>query len=404
MHGSENINTVFAQNRYVSIYVVFCCLVFTVLGIVAGEPNWDMLGYVASIWSFYYESPELLHAAVYESARAALSTADFAEISGKNEYRRVMAKDPELFYLQIPYYQIRVLFLTLIAGLEKAGMDIFFAGRLISSAAGALGAYVLYLSFRKNISPIFWILFPAVYILAGVLDTAFQYTPDTMAFLVFALVTYAFLQDKSYLGLILVFSVFVRTDLIVLVAIYCAYAFLFLPGKRVQTVAVFILTAICYLSINSAVGNYGWSAVHYFVFESDMRATDPREFADYTVTVGNYFSAIFKHLPTMVIYPPLWFYLLASLSWLILFLDLETRFRQQSEHESTSPIEKLLTWLEKDKAIALLAISSVYIVAHFVLFPLLETRFFIGPYMIAALCFLSLLSHCRLLLAKSIAS
>lgn len=377
-------NPFFLPRWCVTVYVATCCIAFAVLASSKGFPNWDMLGYVASIRSVSTVDAGSLHAGIYADAKAYLSAADYEELVAKDSYRQTMAADAELFSLQIPYYKIRWLFLGLISALESLGVHVFSAGHIIAASAASIAGFVLYSTFKNSISAYMWLLFPLVFALSGALETARIYSPDALSLLFFALTFYLYVKEHWLFFVLLAVSVFVRTDLIVLVGLCATLLFLSRPALRVPATLSFLLALGFYFLINTLSGNHGWAVVHYYVFESNMQAADPRLFAEHSVSLGSYLGAIARAVPTVFYYPALLYFLFCSVLSALL-LARKAKFYN-------GLWRTFLAQLEDPRFVAIL-VANLYVIAHFVLFPLLDTRFFAGPYFITALCFLSLISE-----------
>lgn len=382
--------------RLIPWYVLACCLAFAVLATLKAYPNWDMLGYIASIKSLSADNAEQLHAEIYAGAKAYLSDAEYHELINKDSYRQTMAQNPELFELQIPYYQIRWLFLALIAALGAVGINPFLAGHIVASVSAALAGFILFKAFQRSVAPVLWLVFPLLFALSGALETARMYSPDAMALLVFALAFYTFRYQHWLFFVVIALAVFVRTDLIVLVALSSVLCIALRPKLSLPAILSFLVAGGFYLLINSVTGNHGWAAVHYYVFESNMQATDPRVFSDHVLTIAQYFGAILRNLPNVFFYPPLLLFVASMIISVYLVYILASN---ASSSDKIRGAYQSGTWvsiwslINNDPRAVALILGVLYLIAHFVLFPLLDTRFFAGPYLIGLLCCLSYLSQ-----------
>lgn len=369
------------------VYVGLCAAAFVLLASVLGESNWDMLGYIASIKIFSYPDAEALHALVYSQARAELPAHHYADLIGRDSYRQVMASNPELFQVQVPYYQIRVIFLTLVSAVESLGVSIITAGHLVSACASGLAAFLFYPALKSRVAPALWLLFPAVFILVGALDSARQFSPDSLAFLVFSALFLSYLKRHWSFYLVFVLAVGVRTDLIVLLVFCTLYAWLMEPEHRLRISLAFVIAFVLYKTINTVTGNYGWAASHYHVFETGMQATDPRQFSDHVVTLQSYFRAIVVNAYKIAFHPELWVALMSAFVSALVFM-------KGGEWQGGRSIWATIQGaFRSEPLLAPWLISLMYIAAHYVMFPLLETRFFVGCYAILVFTFLAVLSR-----------
>jgi len=73
--------------------------------------NWDMIGYVASAKHFEISDPIELHDYVFENLKSYVNEDKFFDLTDGNiQYRIDMATEPELFYQQLPFYEIRPIY------------------------------------------------------------------------------------------------------------------------------------------------------------------------------------------------------------------------------------------------------------------------------------------------------
>lgn len=394
--ANRNESRFFAGHFLLSLYVLACCILFALLSFYRAIPNWDQLAYVASIHSVSGMSASQLHDEVYSSAKSHHSDDHYNELVAADDYRKTMASDPELFALQLPYYKIRPLFLMMIAGVEQAGFDMFAAGKIISALSCALAGLILFVAFARDVAAPLWLLFPAIFVAAGGYETARLFSPDSIAFLVVALLYLTYRKEHWSFFLVLALSVFVRTDMILLVVICTMAILVYRPRYRVAALSCAVAALIAYQLVNHFAGNYGWAAVFHFVFESNMQATDPRLFQDQTMSPGRYFSTLISRMNGVLYYPECVFAILASglIGYTLLMQSSSARLRNQSFAEHTiSRLKWLLCEGLSQPMMLPVFVSVAYIGGHFALFPLLETRFFVGPYFIILLTLVGLFAN-----------
>ena len=335
-----------------------------------------MLGYAASAVSLENNDPEFIHTYVYSELNNYGTESEREKLITGSDYAVTMRHDTDAFYQQIPYYKIRILFVGLIYLLINFGINAFTAGHIVAAAAGALGMLVYFYGFKNHVNPIFWIMFPLLFVLCGAFDTSQYITADTLAFLWIGLLSLAFIKKHWMIFPLIALSVLVRTDLAVLVAITLAYMFFFWPNAKRSATITAIAAGILYVSVNKLVGNYGWSTVFYYVFISDMTATHPAEFSQLGISFQQYFYQVIRNLIWIFYENEFWLFIVFLFIQLLLFYCL------------TNP--SLSFWLRlrqylADPVISLTLISCIYVGLHYILFPAMWTRFFLGQYMITAL-------------------
>lgn len=346
--------------------------------------NWDVLGYAASVESLTESDVNVIHANVYTALKDSVSEHVWVELTESTQYRKVMHDDAEAFAQQIPFYKIRILFVLLMFAMTKLGIEILNTAHLLSAAFFSLGTLIYYLSLRKFAHSYLWLLLPAMlYTFTHELQISQQGLVDSFSYFWMALVAYAFVNNRSWLYLLIAMLVLVRTDLIMLTALIFGFSWFIAPGHRKRIVLWGMVTATLYLAINKWAGNYGWHALFYFVFVTDMSASHPENYSNYQVTAAEYL----KHLIT-----PRWAGTPIYLAYLLFCVN-ACLFACLASHKQKNPkaLKKIHDRRETQFRVFLLScISGSYIVAHYLLFPLFDSRFFIGCYVAIGAGFLIL--------------
>jgi hypothetical protein len=107
-----------------------------------------------------------------------------------------------------------------------------------------------------------------------------------------------------------------------------------------------------------------------------MQATHPGEFSKLGISMQQYLATVINNLSLILPENKFWLFVVNVLLQLILFLNLKS--------DSSNKKEKMIA-LTKNPVISLTIICCGYIVLHYLLFPALWPRFFIGQYMIASI-------------------
>ncbi len=343
--------------------------------------NWDMLGYIAVVNSYESDDIGAIHAWTYETVRASVTAETYRQLThsldpsvhklGSEGYREQMASDPGLFATMLPFYSIRPGYTGLLYLLSKAGVPLTAAGYLCSIAAMLLMGFV-FLRWLVHYVPV-W-LGGLVSILAmnvfSMTPYARVYTPDMLSAAVILMSLYLwFMRSKFHGGaLLMLASVFIRTDNIILVMLVFSWQFIEMSRGRKSggrspwspsrpAIAVYGACALAaYLLINHLAGNYGWWTIFYFTFiqavkdpSSMIPPMDPLIYLRYLV------SAVPK-----------------ALAWdrdLSLFLAVFLLGNAVALRKGRF-----------DGGVALLNIIFLSLAAHFVLFPAAWARFFLAHY------------------------
>lgn len=370
-------------NKFYFPVMILASLLFFFFCIHSADQNWDMLGYSASAVSLEYNDPEFIHNYVYDELNHYGTENDRVKLLSGSDYAATMHKDSDAFNQQIPYYKIRILFVGLIYLLINFGINIFSAGHIVAAAAVSAGMILYFYCFKNYIKPAFWFMIPFFFVLCGALDAGQYVTADTLAYLWIAAISTAFVKKHWSVYPLIAVSVLVRTDLAVLVAIMLSFIFFFWESARIKAVITAIAAGILYISVNKYAGNYGWSTVFYYVFISNMTATHPAEFSQYGISIQQYISEVIANLYWIFYEIEFWMFIVFTLLQFILFYQLTD--------SNQSGFQRFKQYIA-NPIISLSVISCVYIFLHYLLFPAMWTRFFLGQYMIAALGFLYTIS------------
>lgn len=360
-------------------YVMLFVVGLFVYSLYFAKDTWDMLGYAGSAASIETSDKEAVHAKVYEAFKAHASAEEYQELTAATEYRVVMANDAEAFWEQIPYYKIRVLYVLLLLLISKVGVSIFTAMHFFTAAFTAAGLLMIYSSARRYVHSFFWIVFPIIFFQFGEDFSVYTYGGvDTFAFFWVSLICALFLKKSAWLLPVLALSVFIRTDLLVFVPLVCAAVLWLQPDLTTikKLAACCFVALLIYLGINHWAENYGWSTVFYYAHVSNMSATHPSEFSKIGLTWDQIITA---YLTPEWITKWFWFAVACAVaSWLLLLF-----VRPLREENGDATLRLVL----------LGAIGVVYVIVHYLLFPGLYMRFFIGQCSFMVLALFGLLTY-----------
>jgi len=394
MRSDSTTTSTFAWlHRAAAAYVLACCVLLAYSAHTSERANWDMLGYAAVLEELTTSDPVVLHARVYEDAKAYLSPALYADMAFGTEYRTILAQDATLFNRQIPYYRIRVAYLTLLWTIREAGIDIHTAASLISAISAALACWLLFLAFRKEIDPLLWLVIPFVLKLTAAQEVSRLFTADALSFLCFAALYYLYRRGSGAFFILLTLSVLVRTDLLIVVLLCAIYIALFRAQWRWQALASFVLAYLITMLVSNWTNHPGWAPLFYFNFMGEMEAPDPAAFANVSISPAHYLEVLFHQLPFFLMNEELWYYLF--ILGILCNRWLSPLWQLPAGQASTRQVTAKLTIIERIKSLKASVVdhpASVgaliglfYTGGHFLLFPLNDTRFFVGPFFIATL-------------------
>lgn len=343
--------------------------------------NWDMLGYAASVQSLYGLDATAIHAQVFAEYKSYATQAHIEQLTNANSYRQVMHQDSGAFYQQIPYYKIRLLYILLLAAASELGANIFTTMHFLSSFFAAAAFLVIYLGLRKQTHSIVWIVAPLFFYFYSMELKIFQKGGvDSFAFFWVSMMVVAFLRGNRVLYPLIALSVLVRTDLILYDALIFAAALYWNRSDWRHIFAWGLITLMAYFWVNSWSGNMGWTTLINFVFTSKMLATHPEQYSQHAIEFTQYVGFLLSRYDWI---SP-WFWVSISISILNLFVFMasyRSSWLKQSLSDSRVQQLRLLHTIS--------AISLLYIVAHYLLFPAVFMRFFYGHCFLSALALLA---------------
>lgn len=330
------------------------------------EYSTDEFSYMANVLAMHGASIQEMHDTVYREAREGIPKPIFDHLSGhdpgaplsENLSFRERAANPYHFAEFLPCFAIRPVFNELVYILHfKLGIGLLKATVVLPVACYfLLGWLVLTWVSRYANGP--WV--PTLISLLLMMSTPMwelgrSATPDALSALaVLTSVYLIFEKQKLVEGIVLLLaSVYIRTDNVVLVLAVVAY--LFLVHKRLNTVEGVVLSGLAVASvvlINHFAGDYGPRVLYYRSF-----VEPPTAVGELVPNFGvrEYLTALRSGLDGALHGPYILFFLMGVVGLL----------------RRPSP--------------ALLGVSvttCVYTVAHLIIFPNPETRFF-GPFFVA---------------------
>ncbi len=346
------------------------------------QQNWDMLGYAGSAVSIENSDTSYVHNYIYQELKLYATDKEFEDLTTKSYYQKVMSQDDNAFNQQIPFYKIRIIYVLLILGLMKLGFNIFIASHILSATLVATGYLVFYHAYKKLIHPVFWLSYPLFIIIFDVINVAQIVTADSLAFLWMGLISFSLINTHwKTLFLLLTISVLVRTEMIFLVAVFSSYSIIFRSNLRMVAIASLLVSLVLYLLVNNYAENYGWSTVFHYVFISDMEATHPVEYSSIGVNIEQYLSVVIANIRLFISDRcVLLFEIITLLQFIIFWL-----FKRND-----CSILNIFLDILKNPTLTLTLLSIAYLVLHYFIFPLLESRYFVAQYVISTLGLLSL--------------
>ncbi len=365
--------------------IIISCIMLFFYATNTPEQNWDILGYAGSSVSIENTNDSHIHNYIYQELKEYSTDEDFKDLTDKFNYRRVMFEDVDAFNQQIPFYKIRIIFVLLIFALMKIGVNIFAASHLLSAALVSGGYLAFYYAYKKSIHPVLWLSYPLFIIIFDVVNVAQTVTADSLAFFWMGLISFTLINAHwKSLFLLLVSLTLVRTDMIILVALITGYLILFRTDLRFISIVIALISLVLYFFINHYAGNYGWSTVFHYVFITGMEATHPDEYSSFGISFKQYITAVITYIPLFISERTvLLFEILVFLQFVMWGLS------QRKDFFSSRDI---FFEIIENPVLMLTLISLIYVIIHYAVFPILDSRFFVGQYIISTLGLLSIIT------------
>jgi hypothetical protein len=251
-------------------FFTFLCLGIIYAGL-HPRHNWDMIPYMGCVIQKTTPTSETCHAETYKILRQELGDKEFDKLSD-NEYTLTMESNHEAFAENLPYYTIRIVYVSIINFFYQLGVPLSFSTVLPSLISIFFIILTLFFVLNKElknslvasvISLIILFLSPTIYM-------ARLSTPDSLSALFLILISVAYLYRTNWflLFLLMTVSIMIRTDNV----IWCLLLLLFetfssseKKNKGLMLLFMFGLTSV-YLTINFLYSNGGWEVLFYSTF------------------------------------------------------------------------------------------------------------------------------------------
>lgn len=351
------------RQRQVDLYFFFVALILAVAALVLPSNNWDVIGYVAAAMRLETADDIALHTMVYDGLQGAVGE-DYPDFV-RSDYQRTVNEDPQSLRQVLPWFQVRPAYVLPIFLLARMGVNPFWATHLISVTAVFLGLCIFYLAVRRQLDPLLVLILPLFVVGLGVFEVSRISTPDGLAFLVLAAVFYLFLVDRWPILLILPLSMLVRGDLIIFNLLLLAALFFIHRKWRVWTALSALLSLFIYGGVQQYYGHYGYAAVFWTTFVQNLAY--PAQ-ADVVLTFMHYRLALVQGVVDLLFRKEFFAF--------VIMLALAGVMAWRLEVQGRAILIRPLT---------LALIGAVSVMIHFLLFPVMWPRFFVGQYMMGAM-------------------
>jgi hypothetical protein len=343
-----------------------------------------MIGYIAAAKSFEEHDFDSLHSFTYNELRLSVPSETYDQlVSG--DFQHTVSADSSALKEVLPFYQIRPVYTGLIFLLYKTGVNIGFATHIISGVAVVAAVAILYLmSVSFLAKPLIYAL-PPLAVIFGIPDLAQSSSPDGLAFLAVLLSAHLYLC-KRIAPLLLLFPIMIgiRTDLILFTTPFLLCILVLERSNKWGVVLSLFLSIAVYLAIGRYWENPGWSTIFHFTLVQIR--THPISMPP-VLTVRQYCEALLSGTRGLRSNKAFILYSLMA-AYSLYYLATSSSISNHSKTKTAS----LLGAIRSSSAV-LAVVCVVFVVSHFLAFPVMWDRFFSGPWLIGAFSLLVMITN-----------
>jgi hypothetical protein len=339
--------------------------------------NWDIVGYAASAYYPDFNKTSELRAFTYQSLRENMPSESFQMLISAQEnkadiYRKTVYSDDQSFEQQLPFYRIRVLYNSIIHVMNSSGINIVLAVKLIGALSVIAAVIMIYLSMVQWVSSAYLLIIALLFKVYHVFDLPKLATPDALAFTFFTATALAYFKRKfDFLLVLLPFLILVRTDFIIYAALMLSWLVLDRTISRIRILLSAFLCVGLYFGVGVYSGNMGWSKVFIFTF-LDL---SPYPLSSIRLLTVDDYSAIFLSGVRGAFVSKTFCAFLLFLLFFVVKLTIDMNNCLKKPHFNCFYGGYVL-------------ICFLYVLLHFIAFPVVWDRFFSGPYLMGSIAIL----------------
>ncbi len=254
-----NLNIKARAGVYWAAYSLLAALI-AIFALVRPSYNWDLLPYIGCVVQLGESDPEQIHRQTYALLQERFTPEVYSTFVDPSPYRRELARSPEAFFEQLPYYRIKPLYIGLLALGRLAGLHPVDASFAISILSALTIMVLIPLALRRRFSlGRAHLLGGLVSVAAGLPYLARLSSPDALsAVLLLGACSCALLYRRNAAAYsLLLLSILVRPDNLIFVLLFLAYQYLARhPGLEISLNRTAIL-GVCALLVYTVTGLAG---------------------------------------------------------------------------------------------------------------------------------------------------
>jgi hypothetical protein len=254
--------------------------------------DWDLAAYVGCAIATHESNPATIYGDTIADLRRELPQDAYDEITAASDFRLDLSKNPQHFVQQLRFYRIRPLYIRALVALHALGLGYIAAAQLISIAAFAGIGLLLFIWTSGKVGGAAAAICVSLLLFTPVLFTSARTgSPDALSAFVVLLGTYLLVKRKAITSaaVLLLISLFIRTDNILYVTLLCCWQAWRSTGKRTRLywISAALLAVICVFSVNRVEHSYGWRML---MQNTETPIVNPAEIAP-DFSVRDYFAA-----------------------------------------------------------------------------------------------------------------
>ncbi|HEY5534878.1 MAG TPA: hypothetical protein VIL99_08105 [Ignavibacteria bacterium] len=333
------------------------------------EINLDAIFYTGCAIKLENNDIREVHNRTFNYLKEYLPHQKFDSLFDESNYKKLLPENVESFAQQLDFYKSRLFYISLIYLIIKAGINPFYGGLFLSTIFVMAGLSIILYGFKIH-EKIY--LFIVSLIISLVLGTGYicnLVTPDSLIFLFICLILYLLLK-QSYTSLLYMLIVLLIIKLSMFIFVFQMIFLIFILDRKglinislIHIVTVTVLSFIIIIFYFFYINEYSWDTLFYHTFINYLsypyNFTEKISISQYTIVLFRNFSAI-SHSKPFLIFIAFCIYNISP-------------FRK----ETNFVIMKYMN-----------IINLIFVIIHFLLFPNISERFFVGIYFSTFVIFL----------------
>ena len=237
-------------------YLLFAALAFLAYLAVKGpKHNEDMIGYVASAYSYQGLEGRALLEKTYEDVRATADEARFWHITQRDDEHRTMYLDPVSLEQRTIIFKTRVIYILSVIAASFFTDTMSAATHVVSAVSGVIILLLLSGLLLRSRLTVF-LLFPLALAAAGLAPLSAYSTPDMLAAMTAIAIACVGLRAPRPAIWLLPILPAVRPDYILIAPLFAWV--LYRREHRLEAMVSVALAVIVYCAINRWFNNYGY--------------------------------------------------------------------------------------------------------------------------------------------------